>query len=80
MIRWDDVSYELNGFDCTVVFTTAKEPKRVRYYTGVIVCPEHGAVAHLKDIHSKSVMKPPSYARAFVTLPKLFKTNTGWGK
>lgn len=76
MLQWKEVSYALNGMECTVIFDTAKHPRDFRKYTGRIdVADRTDAMPILKNPFNDHIMMPPWYAIVIIHTPDPLDTN-----
>lgn len=71
-MKWQDLSYTLNGWKCTVLFDTPSIPMEIKRFDGIIECPTPGAVGKLRNAWTGQIMQPPPWATV-ILIPELFQ-------
>lgn len=65
-MKWQDVSYALHGWKCTVLFDTPIVPYIIQRFDGTIQCPTAGAAAFLKNVEADQILQPPPWATVVI--------------
>lgn len=65
-MKWQEVSYALHGWRCTVLFDRQEEPEVIKRFDGTIECPTAGAAALLKNVEAEQIMMPPPWATVVI--------------
>lgn len=68
-MKWQEVTYLLHGWSCTVLFDTPKEPGMIHRYDGIIRCLVIGEKPILNDPYSVQVLNPPPWATVIMHMP-----------
>lgn len=71
-MKWQEVSYALHGWRCTVLFDTPHTGGMIHRFDGTIECLTAGGAAFLRNVEADQIMSPPPWATV-VIIPEPMK-------